>query len=58
MKKKLLVYLLAAVMTLSLTACGKSEAAKAVDDQITGIGTVTLDSEAAISAAEIGRAHV
>lgn len=52
MKKKLLVYLLAAVMTLSLTACGKSEAAKAVDDQITGIGTVTLDSEAAISAAE------
>ena len=52
MKKKLLIYLLAAVMILSLTACGKSEAAKAVDEQISAIGTVSLDSEAAIAAAE------
>ena len=52
MKKKLLIYLLAAVMMLSLTACGKSEAAKAVDEQISAIGTVSLDSEAAIAAAE------
>lgn len=39
-------------MLLSLVACGKSEAAKAVDDQIAAIGTVTLESEGLIAAAE------
>lgn len=51
--KKLLSLTLAAAMTLSLAACGgKSEAAKSVDEQITAIGEVTLDSESKISAAE------
>lgn len=52
MKKRLLILMLAAALTLSLTACGKSEAATAVDEQISAIGTVTLDSERAIAAAE------
>jgi len=50
--KKWLVSVLALALTLSLAACGKSDAAKAVDDQITALGTVTLDSGAAITAAE------
>ena len=52
MKKKLLVFLAAAALLLALVSCGKSEAAKAVDEQIGAIGTVTLDSESAIAAAE------
>lgn len=50
--KKLLSFLLALVLLLALTACGQSEAAKAVDAQIEAIGEVTLESEAQISAAE------
>ncbi len=50
--KKILLWVLAAAMMLSLAACGKSEAAKAVDDQIAAIGEVTLESEGAISEAE------
>ena len=52
MKKKILLWMLAVSLMLSLAACGKSEAAKAVDDQIAAIGEVTLESEAAISEAE------
>lgn len=50
--KKILLWVLAAAMMLSLAACGKSEAAKAVDDQIAAISEVTLESEDAISEAE------
>lgn len=52
MKKKILLCFLTAAMLLTLSACGKSEAAKAVDAMIDAIGTVTLDSESAIAAAE------
>ena len=45
-----LIFLL--VLCLSLCACGQSEAAKAVDEQIAAIGEVTLESDALISAAE------
>ena len=40
------------MLALALTACGKSEAAKAVDDMIDSIGEVTVDSGSAITAAE------
>lgn len=50
--KRLLTVILALALILSLTACGKSKEAQAVDDQIIAIGTVSLDSEAAIKAAE------
>ena len=50
--KRFVSVLLALVMVLSLTACGKSEKAKIVDEMILEIGTVTLNSEAKISAAE------
>ena len=50
--KRLLTVILALALLLSLTACGKNKEAQAVDDQIAAIGAVTLDSEAAIKAAE------
>lgn len=50
--KRIAALILTLALALSLTACGKSEAAKAVDALIDGIGEVTLDSEAAIAAAE------
>ncbi len=50
--KQLLSLTLVWVMILSLSACGKSEAAQSVDDQITAIGEVTLDSESQIAEAE------
>lgn len=50
--KKLLPILLALFFCLSLCACGQSEAAKAVDAQISAIGEITLESEALIIAAE------
>lgn len=50
--KKIVSLVLAAVLLLSLAACGKSDAAKAADEQIAAIGTVTLSSEAQIAAAE------
>lgn len=51
-QKKFLMLLLAAVLALSLCACGKSEAAQAADQLIAGIGDVTLSSERDIAAAE------
>ena len=50
MKKRITVALLALFMLLTLTGC-QSKEAKAVDEAITAIGTVTLDSEEAIKAA-------
>jgi len=44
--------LLALVLCLSLCACGKSEAVAAYENRVAEIGTVTLDSEDAILAAE------
>lgn len=53
MKQKLISLGLAVVLLCALlSGCGQSEAAKAVDDQIAAIGEVTLESEAAITAAE------
>ena len=50
--KKAVSLAAALLLALSLAACGKSEEAQAVDDQIAAIGTVSLDSEDAIAAAE------
>lgn len=50
--RRCFVLLLVLAMALTLTACSKSEAAQAVDDQIAAIGEVTLESESAIAAAE------
>ena len=50
--KKIGMFCMLLALCLALTACGKSEAAQAVDDQIKAIGEVTLESEAAIAAAE------
>lgn len=52
MKKRFSAIILALVLVLTLTACGKSEAAQKVDDLISAIGEVTLDSGKAISDAE------
>lgn len=37
-------------VAIILTSCGKSDAARAVDDQIVSIGEVTIESEAVIPA--------
>lgn len=50
--KKICLFMLVMVLSLTLLGCGQSEAAKAVDEKIAAIGTVTLDSESAILAAE------
>ncbi len=50
--KRLLSLTLMMVMVFSLSACGKSDAAQNVDDQISAIGEVTLDSESKITEAE------
>ena len=50
--KKALSLLLALILCLSLCACGKSEAAQAVDEMILAIGDVSVDSKEAIFAAE------
>ena len=50
--KKLKITILSACLLLSLVGCGKSEAAKSVDEKIQAIGTVTLDSDASITDAE------
>ena len=50
--KRLLSLTLTLGRVFSLSACGKSEAAKGVDDQINAIGEVTLDSESKITEAE------
>lgn len=50
--KKLISVVLLSVLLLSLCACGKSDAAKAMDSMIKDLGTITLESEEAIVAAE------
>ena len=50
--KKVFSLLLALVLCLTLCACGKSEAVAAYENRVAEIGTVTLDSEDAILAAE------
>ncbi len=50
MKKRITAAILALFMLLTLTGC-QSKEAKAVDEAITAIGTITLDSEEAIKAA-------
>lgn len=50
--KRIVALVLAFAVLLSLSACGKSKAAKAADELIISIGTVTLDSETAIIKAE------
>lgn len=50
--KRIIVVLIAMALCLSVTACGKSEMAKAVDGQIHAIGEVTLKSNDVITAAE------
>ena len=52
MKKKLLALALSALLVFTLSACGKSEAAQAVDNQIAAIGEITEESEPLITAAE------
>lgn len=50
--KKIIAILLCAGLLLTLCACGKSKAAAAVDEQIAQLDPVTIDSAAAIAAAE------
>ena len=51
MKKRYLLPLIL-LMVISLCACGKSENATAVENQITALGSITLESETSIAAAE------
>ncbi|MBE6913510.1 MAG: hypothetical protein E7472_01045 [Ruminococcaceae bacterium] len=50
--KRTLALLLALVMCLSLCACGKSEAVKAVESLIEGIGSISVSSSEKIKEAE------
>ena len=50
--KKIVSILLVLTLCLTICACGKSEAATHVDSMILSIGTVTLDSESSVKAAE------
>ena len=50
--KKLIALLLTLVLCLSLCACGKSEAAQAVEEMIDGIGEVTYESKAKLDEIE------
>ena len=50
--KKMTFILLVLCICIGICACGKSEAAQAVDDLIANIGTVTLENEQAILEAE------
>lgn len=50
--KKILIFVLISIMTVSLAGCGKSKAAIAAEEAISAIGTVTLDSETLITEAE------
>ena len=50
--KNVFVLCLTLLLALSLCACGKSEKATAVEDQITALGEITLQSETAITNAE------
>lgn len=50
--KRLLIFLLTLVLIITITGCGKSKPATEVDQLISDIGEVTLESEDAIIAAE------
>lgn len=50
--KKIIALFLVFMLCLSLLGCGKSDAAKAVDQMIADLGSITLESEEAIIAAE------
>lgn len=50
--KRGMLLVLALVICLSLCACGKSEAVKKVEEQISAIGEVSLDSKNAIDSAQ------
>ena len=50
--KNIFVLFLTLLLTLSLSACGKSEAVLAVEDQITALGAITLESDTLITSAE------
>ena len=50
--KRLLVFLLTLVLIITISGCGKSKPATEVDQLISNIGDVTLESEEAIVAAE------
>lgn len=56
--KKATAVLLVLALCITLSACGKSEAAEMVDSLILSIGTVTLNSEAAITTAEYAYAQL
>lgn len=53
--KPIKVVFISLTVAIMLTSCGKSDAARAVDDQIISIGEVTIESEEVI--AEIERAY-
>ena len=50
--KKFGILLLSVLILASVSGCGKSDSARAADDLIAAIGSVTIDSEAAILLAE------
>ena len=50
--KRVSVFILSICTMLLLSSCGKSEAAQAVDDMISAIGNVTMESDASIKKAE------
>ena len=52
MKKKITALALLAALLLALCGCGKSEAVKNTEKLIDAIGSVTVDSAAAVEAAE------
>ena len=50
--KRIILMLIAAIMALTLMACGKSEAAQSVDDMISNLEIVDENSRAALEEAE------
>ena len=50
--KRIIAFSLAIALVLSLAACGKSKAAKSMDEMITNLGEITLDSIGQIEIAE------
>lgn len=56
--KKATALMLVLALCITLSACGKSEAAEMVDSLILSIGTVTLNSEDAITTAEYAYAQL
>ena len=56
--KKATALMIVLALCITLSACGKSEAAEVVDSLILSIGTVTLNSENAITTAEYAYAQL